>query len=119
MPTINTYLTFNGNCAEAFDFYKSVFGGEFLSINHFREMPPDDRFTIAETDKDKIMHITLPINNGNLLMGSDTAGDWAKGFSAGNNFSLSIDTDSKEQADQFYKVFSMGMICRPPSESSL
>ena len=57
MRTINTYLTFNGNCEEAFLFYKSVFGGEFTHIGKFKDMPEDPKFHVSETDREKIMHI--------------------------------------------------------------
>ena len=65
MPTINPYLTFNGNCEEAFTFYKSVFGGEFPYVGRFSEMPENSEYPIADEDKNKIMHMSLPISNEN------------------------------------------------------
>ncbi len=62
MATINPYLTFTGNCEEAFTFYKSVFGGEFAYVGRFDEMPEDLEHGITENDKNKIMHISLPIS---------------------------------------------------------
>ncbi|MCZ4696004.1 hypothetical protein [Ancylomarina euxinus] len=62
MTTLNTYLTFNGNCEEAFLFYKSVFGGEYAHIARFSEMPDNPDCLIAEEDKNKIMHVSLPIS---------------------------------------------------------
>ncbi len=53
MTTINPYLTFNGNCEEAFNFYKSVFGGEFRHIGKFKDMPEDPKYPISEGDKNK------------------------------------------------------------------
>ena len=117
MATVNTYLTFNGNCEEAFYFYKSVFGGEFAYIGRFGEMPPGDGFTIAESDKNKIMHVGLPIGS-TTLMGSDTGGDWAPTFVQGNNFSVSINADSQDEADQLFKGLSAGGTVTMPMEKT-
>jgi PhnB protein len=109
MTTVNVYLTFNGNCAEAFNFYKSVFGGEFQYIGKFRDMPPqEDSKPMSAEDGEKIMHVSLPISKETILMGSDTAGEWASGFSQGNNFSVSVNTDSKDGADRIYNGLSAG-----------
>lgn len=109
MTTVNIYLTFNGNCKEAFEFYKSVFGGEFPYIGRFKDMPPQEgQKALSAEDGEKIMHVSLPISKETMLMGSDTAGEWASNFSAGNNFSVSISTDSKEEADRLYKGLSEG-----------
>jgi len=107
MPTLNTYLTFNGNCAEAFDFYKSVFGGEFQSISTFAEMPPDPKYPIPEADHDKIMHVSLPLGGNSVLMGSDSTESFGLA-TVGDNFSLSLDVDSKEEADQLFTQLSAG-----------
>jgi len=108
MTTINTYLTFNGNCEEAFLFYKSVFGGEYSHIAKFDEMPEDPKCPISEEDKDKVMHVSLPISKETVLMGSDTGGEWAGGFKQGNNFSISIAAESKADADRFFNKLSAG-----------
>ena len=107
MTTVNTYLTFNGNCEEAFNFYKSVFGGEFEHIGKFKDMPENPEFPVAESDREKVMHVTLPIGN-TLLMGSDTGGEWAANFKQGNNFSVSINTDNKDEADRIFAKLSEG-----------
>jgi len=106
MASITTYLTFNGNCAEAFNFYRTVFGGEFLTLMQFKDMPKDPKYLVAESEMEKIMHVTLPIGKGTLLMGSDTGGEWAADFNQGNNFSISIHTDSKEEADRLFNDLS-------------
>ena len=103
MASVNVYLTFNGNCREAFDFYKSVFGGEYPYIGTFGEMPPSEEGKeISEEEKNKIMHVSLPISRETILMGSDTGGEWASQFKAGNNFSISINAESKEEADTLF-----------------
>ena len=109
MTTVNVYLTFAGNCEEAFNFYKSVFGGEFSYIGRFGEMPPQEGVTLSEADKNKIMHVGLPISQETALMGSDTGGDWSSTkYVAGNNFSISVNTDSKSKADHLFNDLSAG-----------
>ena len=86
MPKLNPYLTFKGNCEEAFEFYKSVFGGDFAYKGRFSEMPPDPQYPVPEEDKEKIMHVALPIGDETVLMGSDTGGSWGAETTIGNNF---------------------------------
>ncbi|MDY3363167.1 VOC family protein [Riemerella anatipestifer] len=108
MTTVNIYLNFNGNCEEAFNFYKSVFGGEFTYVGRFGDMPPQEGMPpMSEVDKNKIMHIGLPIGN-TVLMGSDTGGEWAPSFQQGNNFSINITPESKEAADRLFNGLSAG-----------
>lgn len=107
--TVNIYLTFNGNCREAFEFYRSVFGGTFPHVSTFEEMPPQEGMPpIKEEEKDKIMHMSLPISKETVLMGSDTSGEWAKGFKQGNNFSISVNTGDKDEANRIFKELSKG-----------
>ena len=108
MPLINPYLTFLGNCEEAFNHYKTVFGGEFSYIGRFSEMPAEDGKKMSQEDGNKIMHISLPISKETTLMGSDTGGEWAQNTIVGNNITISITADNKEQADKFYKGLSEG-----------
>jgi len=107
MASTNTYLNFKGNCEEAFNFYKSVFGGEFNFIGKFGDMPPQDGYTMLEEDANKIMHVSLQIGTS-ILMGSDTGGDWAPTFVQGNNFSVSITAESKAEAEKLYDGLSAG-----------
>ena len=107
MTTVNAYLNFDGNCEEAFNFYRSVFGGEFTYVGKFKEMPPSE-YQLSEADMEKIMHMSYPIGGGTVLMGSDTAGEWGGTVIAGTNVSLSIHTDSKEEADRIYNGLSAG-----------
>ena len=105
MPTINTYLTFNGNCEEAFAFYKGVFGNEYQSMSRFSEMPPNPQYPIKEEDKHKIMHVSLPIGGDSVLMGSDSTESFGLA-TIGNNFSLSVNVDSREEADRIFTALS-------------
>jgi PhnB protein len=108
MPLINPYLTFMGNCEEAFNHYKSVFGGEFSYVGRFSEMPSEGENKMSAEDGNKIMHISLPISKETNLMGSDTGGEWGQNTIIGNNITISINADSKEQADKFYNSLSAG-----------
>lgn len=109
MTTVNIYLTFNGQCEEAFGFYKSVLGGEFAHVGRFKEMPPMEGIPpVTGADGEKIMHVSLPISSETILMGSDVAGQWATKITEGNNFSISVGTDSKEEADRIFTELSAG-----------
>lgn len=109
MASVNVYLTFNGNCEEAFNFYRSVFGGEFQYVGRFNEMPPQEGMPpMSEEAGKQIMHISLPIGEATVLMGSDTGGEWAKDYQQGNNFSLSVHADSRADAERFFSALSAG-----------
>lgn len=108
MATVNVYLTFNGNCEEAFLFYQSVFGGEFPYIGKFKDMPQEEGNKMDPAMAEKIMHVSLPISKETCIMGSDTGGEWASSYKEGNNFSISINASSKEEADRLFKGLSAG-----------
>ncbi len=109
MTTVNVYLSFEGNCEEAFNFYKSVFGGEFPHVARFGEMPPQEGFPPVPDDmKNKIMHMSLPVSKETLLMGSDSSEAFGQKIVVGNNFSISINTDSTEEADRLFGALSAG-----------
>ncbi len=107
MPIINVYLTFDGNCEEAFNYYRDVFEVEFTMINRFKDMPPQNGTKIPDADAEKIMHVSLPISDETVLMGCDVGGEWSKDFVQGNNFSISIEADSKKDADRYFDMLSM------------
>jgi len=106
MATINTYLNFNGNCEKAFLFYKAIFGGEFTFLGYFEDMPETEDCKIAEADKKKVMHVSLPIGQS-VLMGSDTVSLPENQFKQGNNFSISITAETKLEADTLYQRLSV------------
>jgi PhnB protein len=109
MPTINPYLNFNGNTEEAFNFYKSVFGGEFSSVARYSEMkdvPGCDQ--ISEEDQTKLMHISLPIGKNNVLMGTDVVESFKQPKATGNNFSISVNTENKEEANTLFNRLAEG-----------
>lgn len=107
MATINTYLNFPGNTEEAFNFYKSVFGGEFIGgVSRFGDTPEADK--IPEHEQDKVMHIALPIGNGNMLMATDALESMGQEVKQGNNYHLSIQAESKEEAETLFNKLSAG-----------
>jgi PhnB protein len=115
MAIINVYLNFNGNCESAFEFYKSVFGGEFSYLGRFSEMPPQEGMPPLSPDMaNLIMHVSLPISKETVLMGSDTGGEWAPSFVQGNNFSISINAATLEEANGLFNALSDGAIITMP-----
>lgn len=109
MATVNVYLTFNGNCEEAFEFYKSAFGVEFKDFNKFGEMPSQEGMPELSDDlKQRVMHVNLPISAETTLMGSDILPSMGTSFTVGDNFSVSIGAKSKEEADALFAKLSAG-----------
>ncbi len=103
MTTVNVYLNFAGNCREAFEFYRSVFGGEFPYVGTFGQMPAMEGMPpLPENMKDQIMHISLPISKETVLMGSDAGGEWAPALTFGNNFSIIMNTDTQTEANRIF-----------------
>jgi PhnB protein len=109
MALINTYLHFEGNTEEAFNFYKSVFGGEFAVFQRYGSVPPQPGFgECSESDKEKIMHVALPIRKENVLMGTDSLASMGHRVQVGNNFSISVHTESREESDKILSGLSEG-----------
>lgn len=108
MAKINIYLTFNGNCEEAFNFYRSVFGGEFAYLGRFKDMPPIDGQSPPQSEGEKIMHVSLPISKETILMGCDNFNFIEQPTKTGNNFSISIDAESEAEADKLFNGLSKG-----------
>lgn len=107
MAKLTTYLNFAGNTEEAFNFYKSVFGGEFATVVRFKDMSIEG-VNIPEEDQNKIMHISLPIGRDNMLMASDTLESLGQKLVQGNNVYISIHPESKEEADRIFNALSEG-----------
>lgn len=108
---LNPYLNFPGNAEEAFKFYKAVFGGEY-SITRFKDMPMPG-VKMSKVDEDKVMHITLPIGM-DMLMASDALETHGRTLVKGNNVSLSVTPESKEEADRIFKALSAGGVVEMP-----
>ena len=101
---LNPYLNFDGKAEEAFNFYKSVFGGEFMGINRIGEAPGCEN--LSEEEKKRVMHIALPINDQITLMASDTIPSMGHVLKEGNNVHISLHPDTKEEADRLFKGLS-------------
>ena len=101
MASINPHINFNGNAEEAFNFYKSVFGGEFSMISRFKDLSIPGS-PISENEANKIMHIALPIGKTDVLMGSDTPEFMGKHNENETRSKISINAESKEEADKLF-----------------
>ena len=106
MTSVSPYLNFNGNTEEAFNFYKSVFGGEFLALMRFKDNPQCGEMN--ENDKEGIMHIALPLAGGTVLMGTDAVESMGQKITFGNNFYICLAPDSKDEADRLFNGLSEG-----------
>lgn len=107
MATINPWINFNGNAEEAFVFYKSIFGGEFGKVIRFKDLASPE-FPVPEKEENKIMLITLPIGQSNILMANDVPEVMGKVNENENRSKISITAESKEEADKLFNGLSAG-----------
>jgi PhnB protein len=107
MTKLNVYFNFPGNTEEVFNFYKSVFGGDFSSVIRYRDMPMEG-MDIPEKDMNKILHISLPIGKNDYLMASDSLESLGQKVTTGNNIYISVHPETKEEADKIFKALSSG-----------
>ncbi len=105
MATINPYLNFNGKTEEAFNFYKKIFGGEFITLQRIKDTPMADKFPANELNK--VMHVALPIGK-NILMASDILESMGHKLTNGNNYSISINAASEKEANSIFNQLSEG-----------
>ena len=110
MASVSIYLNFNGNAEEAFNHYRKVFGTEFSNPPmRFKDMPPQDGAPpLPEADKNKVMHVALPILGGTLIMATDMLESMGQKLVEGNNFTISLGPDTKEEADRLFNELSAG-----------
>lgn len=106
MAIINPHINFNGNAEEAFDFYKSVFGGEFTKIMRFKDLASPE-FPVSENEANKIMHIALPIGKS-VLMANDVPEILGRTNENENRSKIVISAESKEEADKLFNGLSAG-----------
>jgi PhnB protein len=117
MATINPHIHFNGNAEEAFEFYKSVFGGSFKSIMRFKDLSSKD-FTFPEDELNKIMHIALPIGSTSVLTGSDVPNMLGTVNENENRSKITITAESKAEADTLFNGLSAGGAVEMPMGAS-
>ncbi len=111
MARETTYLNFSRNAEEAFNFYKSIFGGEFVGkgIRRFSDIPqPEGILPIADNDKDLIVNVGLTLPGGHVLMGSDAPESMGFKLNFGNNMFINLEPDSKEEATRLFSALSSG-----------
>ena len=111
MARTNTYLNFPRNTEEAFNFYKSIFGGEFVAgrVARFGDIPAmDGASPIPDADKNLVMHIELAITGGHILMGTDAPGSMGFTVNYGNNVHINLEPDSREEAKRLFDALSAG-----------
>ena len=111
MSSVSTYLNFPRNTEEAFNFYKSVFGGEFYGgkIMRFGDMPPQDGAPpMAEGDKNLVIHVALSITGGHMLMGTDAPETMGFKVNFGNNIHINLQTDTRAETQKLFKALSAG-----------
>jgi len=117
MASLHPYIHFNGNAEEAFTFYKSVFGTDFISLVRFKDMnfegAPD-----FEKEAEKIMHIALPIGNHGMLMGSDTPEQLGRHSEMETRSKMFVSTESREEADAIFNGLSEGGETEMPIDNS-
>ncbi|MCD6064007.1 MAG: hypothetical protein K0R82_1918 [Flavipsychrobacter sp.] len=106
MAKMNPYLNFDGTAEEAFTFYKSVFGGEFVGVHKMNEAPGTEQ--LPENERNRVMHIALPIDANTTLMASDIIPSMGQKLAAGNNVHISLHPSSREEAEKLYNGLSAG-----------
>ncbi len=108
MAKVNTYLNFQGQTEEAFNFYADVFGADISRLTRFSDFPGLAPAELAADERDLVMHAELPIIAGHLLMATDLLGSMGQQTRIGNNTTLVLDVDSREEADRLYGALSAG-----------
>ena len=117
MASINPHINFNGNAEEAFNFYKSVFGGEFAKIVRFKDLASPE-MPIEEKEENKIMHIALPIGKHNVLMANDVPEFMGRTNENENRSKIVISAETKEEADKLFNGLSAGGTVEMPIADS-
>ncbi len=115
LAAVNPYLSFNGTCEAAFNFYKSAFGGEFSELFRYKEIPEQE---IPESEKEKIMHMSLQLTEHVWLMGADTSECFGQTTKFGDCVTITLCTSSEEETQQIYKALSEGGKISMPLEKT-
>ena len=117
MATLNTWINFNGNAEEAFNFYKSVFGGEFTKIVRFKDIASAE-FPVPEKEENKLMYIALPIGKDSMLIANDVPEVLGRVNENENRSKILVNTESKEEADRLFTGLSEGGAVEGPMGNS-
>ncbi|HLO90007.1 MAG: VOC family protein [Chloroflexota bacterium] len=116
MVKVHPYVNFKGNCEEAFNFYKSILGGEFSYVGRYKDIPGDQKPDAK--DENKIMHIGLPLAEGTILMGSDIPEIYEDRFVVGTNITLSLSPESESEARRIFDALSEGGMVTMPQDKT-
>ncbi len=108
MAQVSTYLNFSNKTEEAFNFYKSIFGGEFTGgIMRFSDIPPSENMPpLPVADKKLVMHVALPILGGHVLMGTDAPESMGFTINVGNNVYINLQPDTRSETERLFKALS-------------
>lgn len=106
MKSIDPYLHFMGNTADAMNFYKSVFGGDFITFQRYKDVPGGEK--MPGKAQAQIVHASLPVGKHNMIMATDTADTMEQTVVMGTNFHLCVHTDSESEADNLFEALSKG-----------
>lgn len=117
MISANPYLNFQGNTEQAFQFYRTVFGGEFVSLIRFRDFP-GNTMGVAEAELDKIAHIALPLGPHNLIMATDAVSSWGRPFHRGNHSYISLEVESATEGERIFNGLSQGGTVEMPLQAT-
>ncbi|MPW43763.1 VOC family protein [Acinetobacter guerrae] len=120
---LNHYLNFNGETESAFNFYQSVFGGEFSMLTRYKDLPTEDGVFLSESQRSLILHVSLPINEFTVLMGSDVHEQFCSPANAvlnkGNNHYISINLEHDEtETRRLFNLLSMGGLVEMPLQKT-
>jgi PhnB protein len=115
MKKTHVYLNFAGNTEEAFDHYRSIFGGEFLGVVRYRDFG-DSGMPIDDADRDRIAHLALSLDDGTMLMGTDAVGEQGQRLKFGTNVYLYLEADSTEEAERLFGALAAGGRVEMPLE---
>jgi PhnB protein len=107
MKTANPYLNFDGNTEEAFNFYRSVFGGDFLAVLRFTDFGGNE-MGVPASDLNKIAHIALPLGNGSMLMGTDVLKSMNMSLTVGHNFYITLEPETEQEAQSLFDALAAG-----------
>ncbi len=107
MPTLNPWINFNGNAEEAFNFYKSVFGGEFTKLIRFKDLASPE-YPVDDADAEKIMNITLQIGDGQMLIGNDVPEFMGTVSESENRSKIYVAVENREEAKRIFTGLSAG-----------
>jgi PhnB protein len=108
MARVNTYLNFQGQSEEAFAFYAKTFGTEVTTLTRYSDSPPMGPGELPPGERNLVMHAELPITGGHLLMATDMLSSMGQETRIGNNTTICLEVDSREEADHLYGALSEG-----------